>query len=219
MFLNGVLFNSEVWPELTATEITALESVDQNLLRSICQAHAKTPIEFIYLETGCVPLRYVISSRRLMYLHHIVHREDKELIKRVYDAQKTNPTKGDFADIVRNDLKLLGEDFSDELVKSMTKKELKTLIKDKMEEEVLDKMKEKQTIHKKVKDIKYEKLESQAYMRDGSMTNNMVRTLTALRSSMVRGVRANFVSSSVRTQCPLQCRDTACAHKFGQVKP
>ena len=78
-----------------------------------------------------------------------------------------------------------------------------------MEEEVLDKMKEKQTIHKKVKDIKYEKLESQAYMRDGSMTNNMVRTLTALRSSMVRGVRANFVSSSVRTQCPLQCRDTA----------
>ena len=41
------------------------------------------------------------------------------------------------------------------------------------------------------------------------MTNSMVETMVALRSSMVRGVRANFVSSSVRTQCPLQCRDTA----------
>ena len=36
-----------------------------------------------------------------------------------------------------------------------------------------------------------------------------MKTLVSMRSSMVRGVRGNFVSSSVRTQCPLQCRDTA----------
>ena len=49
----------------------------------------------------------------------------------------------------------------------------------------------------------------QPYMKDNKMTNNMVSTLVNMRSSMVRGVKGNFVSSSVRTQCPLQCRDTA----------
>merc|ERR1719319_202445 len=41
------------------------------------------------------------------------------------------------------------------------------------------------------------------------MTNSMVELLVAARSSMVRGTRQNFVSSSARTQCPLLCRDTA----------
>ena len=41
------------------------------------------------------------------------------------------------------------------------------------------------------------------------MTNAMVEVLVAARSSMMRGISQNFVSSSVRTQCPLLCRDTA----------
>ena len=49
----------------------------------------------------------------------------------------------------------------------------------------------------------------QHYMKDSKMTNSLVKTLVSMRSSMARGVRGNFVSSSERTQCPLQCRDTA----------
>ena len=70
-------------------------------------------------------------------------------------------------------------------------------------------MKEKQKQHTKTRNIEYTKFELQEYMKDKNMSNSMVTTLFALRSSMVRGVRGNFVSSSVRTQCPLQCRDTA----------
>ena len=104
MFVNGVLFNSEVWQEATATEVASLEKVDNKLLRSICKAHSKTPVEFLYLETGCIPLRFLMQSRRLMYLHHILRRDDKELIKRVYNAQKENITKGDFAEQVKRDM-------------------------------------------------------------------------------------------------------------------
>ena len=92
MFINGVLFNSEVWQAVTRTEVASLEKIDNKLLRTICQAHSKTPTEFLYLETGCIPIRFVMQSRRLMYLHHILSREDKELIKRVYSAQRNNPT-------------------------------------------------------------------------------------------------------------------------------
>ena len=90
MFVNGVLFNSEVWQAATATGIANLDKVDNNLLRAICNAHSKTPVEFIYLESGCIPLRFVMQSQQLMYLHHILGRDEKELIKRIYIAQKEN---------------------------------------------------------------------------------------------------------------------------------
>ena len=41
------------------------------------------------------------------------------------------------------------------------------------------------------------------------MTNPMVELLVAARSSMVKGIKQNFVSSSVRTKCPLLCRNPA----------
>ena len=197
MFLNGVLFNSEVWPELSATEITSLEIVDQQLLRTICQAHAKTPLEFLYLETGCAPLRYVISTRRIMYLHHILSRDEKELIKRVYNAQKTKPTKGDFAELVQVDLKLVG--MTEEGLQTISKKDLKVLVKENINAAVLQDMKEKQKLHSKTRKIEYKKLMMQHYMKDSKMTNSLVKTLVSMRSSMARGVRGNFVSSSERT--------------------
>ena len=199
MFLNGVLFNSEVWPELPATEIASLEAVDLQLIRTICQAHAKTPKEFLYLETGCAPLKYVISSRRLMYLHHIVNRENTELIKRIYNTQKTNTTKGDFVELVDKDLKLLGEGVTEESMKTISKQQLKKWIKESINDVILNEMKEKQKQHTKTRNIEYTKFELQEYMKDKNMSNSMVTTLFALRSSMVRGVRGNFVSSSVRT--------------------
>ena len=72
MFLNGVLFNSEVWQGLDATDLTMLQTVDHQMMRVICHnAHSKTPVEFLYLETAAQPLKYIISARRIMYLHNI----------------------------------------------------------------------------------------------------------------------------------------------------
>ena len=209
MFINGVLFNSEVWQAATKTEIADLEKIDNQLLRTICKAHAKTPVEFLYLETGCVPLRYVIASRRLKYLHHIINREDKELIKRVYNAQKTTPSKGDFAELIKTDIKLLGDDMDEETIQRMTKTEFKTLVKQMINKAAENDLKEQQKTHSKLNLLKYDQLKIQSYMVDRRMTNSMVELMVGMRSSMVRGVTQNFVSSSVRTQCPMKCRDTA----------
>ena len=105
MFLNGVLYNSEVWQGLDSTDLTMLQNVDHQLMRVICHnAHSKTPVEFLYLETAAQPLKNVISSRRIMYLHNILSRNSDELVKRVFDAQKNNPTQGDFICLVKSDL-------------------------------------------------------------------------------------------------------------------
>ena len=105
MLLNGILFNSEAWHSVSEMEIKMLESVDEHLLRSLVKGHAKTPLEFLYLETGALPIRFILSSRRLMYHQTILHRDDKELTKRIYAAQKDDSTTGNFVDLLENILK------------------------------------------------------------------------------------------------------------------
>ena len=65
MLLNGILYNSEAWHGLTNAQIEKLESVDEALLRGILKAHIKTPKEFLHLETGTIPLKWIIAQRRL----------------------------------------------------------------------------------------------------------------------------------------------------------
>lgn len=71
----------------------------------IMKAHCKTPKEFLYLETGCTPLRWILSQQRINYARLIIKRNDDDLVKRVLLAQKEVPTKGDFIQLLENDLK------------------------------------------------------------------------------------------------------------------
>ena len=62
MLINGILDNSEAWHNIREKEIKRLEEVDEHLLQTLVHGHAKTPIEFIYLETGSIPIRYIFGS-------------------------------------------------------------------------------------------------------------------------------------------------------------
>ena len=68
MLINGMLFNSEAWHGVTAANVATLEKIDQQLLRHILNAHKSTTTEFLYLETGAVPLNWILSQRRINYL-------------------------------------------------------------------------------------------------------------------------------------------------------
>ena len=77
----------------TNTKIQILELIDSALLKGILKAHSKTPTEFLHLETGTVPLRWVIAQKRFNYLRHILSRSHDELIKKVFLAQKEHPVE------------------------------------------------------------------------------------------------------------------------------
>ena len=96
-FINGVLTNLEVCYGLTDKEINDLEKADHMLLRRILAAHSKTAIEALYLELGCIPLRFLIISRRIMYFHHILlSRPKNSLIRQIFNAQEMYPVKNDW---------------------------------------------------------------------------------------------------------------------------
>ena len=153
-------------------------------------AHAKTPIEFLYLESGAIPVKFVLSSRRLNYLKEIHMRNDHELIKRVLTAQKKNPVKGDWIKLVQMDME--ESEIDEEYLNTLDKASAKYEIKDKVHKAAFRYLKNEQSQHSKVRDIVYTKYEIQSYLKSGTFSNKEAEIITALRSKTLRGIKTNF---------------------------
>ena len=206
MLLNGILFNVEAWHGITSKQIKSLEIIDESLLRSILKAHSKTPKEFLYLETGALPLRWVVAQRRVVFLKHIMERHDDELLKKVFIAQKRNPTQGDFALIVEKDLTDLKVTYEEAM--KLSKTQLKSIIKKNAKCAAFEELQTTLLTHTKVKQIKYTQLEIQSYLKSDVMSYEEIKTLTSFRSNCTRGIRTNFKKMFKSLDCPLLC-DTA----------
>ena len=205
MLVNGVLYNSEAWHSVNSQDILALEKVDEALLRFLLGSHAKVPLEFLYLESGAIPIRFVISSRRINFLHTIIRRDDEELTKRVLTAQLNNPCDGDFTEMVKKDFTTIGLSFDLSFVASSSKDAFCKLVKNKIREAALEYLKNLQKKHTKVKDVKYANLEIQPYLRSPLFSNPETKLLVALRSRTA-DFKANFSNlNGGQVECPLHC--------------
>ncbi len=188
-----MLYNSEVWHGITKQNIKDLELVDHYLLRSLLNAHSKVPIEYLYLETGTVPIQFLISSRRLMYLKTILMRSENELIRRVYMSQINNTVPGDWSQLMKEDMDMLSIDMNVEIISEMTISSYKSYIKQKVRDAAFRKLEEMKTKHSKIKDIHYTNiLRPQEYLTGKVLSNIECSVLFSLRSKTVRGVKNNF---------------------------
>ena len=54
-FVNGTLYNSEVWCSYSDKDMEVLNVLDRKILKLITGSHSKAPFEMLFLETGCLP--------------------------------------------------------------------------------------------------------------------------------------------------------------------
>ena len=204
-FINGILYNSEVWPQLTQKSINDLCKLDQQLLRAILGAHSKVPIEMLYLETATLQIPQIITSRRLMYLQTIVQRSDEELTKRVYTAMKTDPITGDWCELIQKDFDNINLHISEEHIRQMEKTEWKKLVNIKVRSTALEILQTMQQKHSKVKEIEYTQLSApQEYLDSNTFTNEECSLMFNLRCRTVEGFKDNFHGmSGDGTKCDL----------------
>ena len=184
-----------------------LEKVDEHLLRLLVKGHSKLPKEFLYLEAVAIPIRFIISSRRLLYLQTILKRPEEELIRRVYNAQKNDATPGDFFNLIKEDLNLIGEQMSEEQIQHAGRDAFKKEIKEKIKNAACKYLRNIQSEHSKIRDIQYNKLETQSYLTSPIFYDEEVELLHALRSRYTN-VKANFSSKFKNDmRCPLCLAD------------
>ena len=166
---------------------------DESLLRNILGGLlAKCPIEFLYLETGTIPIRYTLMSRRLNYLYTLLKRDKPELTRKIYDTQLLHPTPGDFCEIVKENMRNLNIHMELSEIENMSKYSFKKMVRDKIKIAAFNYLSELQNEHSKIKDIEYSQLKPQPYLFNPLFTNNEAYLLAALRSRSVRNVKCNM---------------------------
>ena len=87
MLINGILTNAEAWNYISVKQYKILEDIDHRAFSTIFECNRANRVLF-YLETAKVPIRYVVSKRRMMYHHHILSRNKDTLIRKIYEVQK-----------------------------------------------------------------------------------------------------------------------------------
>ena len=166
------------------------------------QGHSKTSLELLYLETGVIPIRYIIKARRLAYLRNILNKDKNELISRVYFAQKRKPLKDDWYLTVKNDLEELDIQLSENELIRMPKNKFKKFLRAKVSEAAFKYLQKLGSGHKKGRNIHYLKLEMQNYMTSHQLNNDEKVLLFKLRTEMTN-VKGNFSGMFTDVICDL----------------
>ena len=203
-----MLYNSEVWFGVTNKEIEKLEQVDEMILRSVLSLPRSTPRPFLYLELGCLPIRYILITRRLMFLHYILNEDEHSLLHQVFQAQLSSPLKGDWISDIMNDLntlKLIHLTFED--IHKMTKPQFKKIVNDAVNTEGLIYLTNLQLRMRKFSHIEYKSLEMQNYLYNENFSNIQAEFLCSVRGRML-DVKNNYRGTNQDITCPT-CSDPA----------
>ena len=176
--------------------------MDEILLRKIFSAHSKTPLETLYLESGNLPIRFILMSRRLNFLHYILNEDEDSLLRRFFTAQLESPVRGDWVRMITEDMKDLGIDMTMEEIAVTSKLRFKEFIKKKVEMKAFEYLLKLKDSHSKSKNIKHEKLHLQPYLR--SQTKNLSindkKFIFAARTRML-DLKGNFKTGKLDEKC------------------
>ena len=219
MLINGIMHNSETWHDIDDKDIIPWEKVDEALLRGLLSAQAKTPIEALYLETNSLPIRFILKIRRIMYLQNILRKDETEMIRKIYETQKINPSPGDFYKIVTKDMTDVGLMLSENEISRMSKDRFKNIVKTKVRSSAFQYLLGLKQTHSKMSGITYRKYQLQEYLISPMFNNENRNLLFRLRTRTVSGVRDDFKGVYPDTSCPLGCGDTDTLRNILTCKP
>ena len=127
-----------------------------------------------------------------MYLHHILHRPETEMIRKVYEVQKHVQTKNDWFGLVHKDMNNLNINLSDQKIMQLSKDRFKSLVTAAVEEAAIQYLNDKAVSHSKSSYLIKPSLLREKYLEDKRFKRSEVELLFALRTRTVREIKANF---------------------------
>ena len=159
------------------------------------------------METGKIPLEFVIKTRRITYLHHLLTRDTGEMLYRVFEAQVENPVKNDWIIQVEDDLTSFDIPKDFDFIRSFKRLKFKEYVKEKAKYAAFEALLKLKENHSKVQKLSYSTLKLQDYLFDRQITVNQARIVFKSRTRMNR-YYVNFKGkhNSMLTYCPV-CLD------------
>ena len=211
MLLSSILLNSESWYNLSDNDIQQLETVDNMLHRRILECPRSTKTSILHLELGTLPIRYLVKSRRLLFLQYLLKQEKESLMYKFFEAQSQWPQKGDWISMVKKDVNEIELNLTFDEISVMSDYSYNTKVKNAIRKTAFNWLiteKNKPSSNggtSKGSELSYTKLKLQDYFLPNSMTIKQCNLLFSLRAQMFP-VRCNYRHSYTDLSCPI-CQD------------
>ena len=146
-------------------------------------------------------------SRRILYYHTVMNRNDDELTKKVLLVQKDSMNDGDIYQLIHQDMEQL--ELSDNDITSRSMENLKQLINKKILSVAYNYLHKLATSHSKVRHEMYKNLDGMSYLFDKRFTSEQSKLLFRFRTRMA-DVRNNFRNNYTCTKVYSKSIGTLC---------
>ena len=114
------------------------------------------------------------------------------IIRKVYEAQKADPSPGDFCELVSDDCRAMGLNMCNSDIAKLTKQKFKDIVKAKVRNAALQFLNQLELNHSELDQLKYDKPEVQQYLTSPLFNNESRTLLLRLRTRTVNEIRADF---------------------------
>ena len=101
----------------------------------------------------------------MSYFQNIIQKDEEELVREIFEAQKEDPKDGDFVQIIGKDATSIDLNVDENEVKKIKKAEFKKVVRSKVQYAAFQYLNKKKQTHSKVKDLEYKQLETQTYLK------------------------------------------------------
>jgi hypothetical protein len=138
----------------------------------------------LYLELACLPIRFILMSRRILFLQTILQECEQSLMYRFFQAQLNKPTKGDWCHSAQKSLEDLDLKLSFSQVKLMKKEDLQGLIQHACAKSALEYLNRLKSKHSKVLHIPHTTWRMQSYLKPNQITISEAKFIFLVRCLM-----------------------------------
>ena len=132
VFVPRLIYNSEVWSNLTKKDLSCLENAQLQYLRYALEVPKSTPVAAMFLELGILPVQFEIEKRQLLFLKRILDKGKGDPVYQVYDNMTKYQYENNWAKCVvtlreRYDLPL-----NDQNIRNMSKFQWKKFVNERI---------------------------------------------------------------------------------------
>lgn len=135
-------------------------------------------------------------------LYYILNQPEDSILKKVFNEQTRSPSRNDWVNLIKNDMKVLKINLSYCDIKSTPKNSLKNFIKKKIREAAFAYLNILKKKHSKVEGINYDSLKIQAYFSANDCEKSIqdIQDLFKIRARMLE-VKTNMKGSHYEYNC------------------
>ena len=188
--INGILCSIEALYGLNNTHVEKLEKCDNDFFRRLFKSGACTPVESFYLATNTLPIRHIITGRRLMFLWSILNKSESDLVRKCLAAQQLNPVKNDLITTFEQDLEMCGITLTMTEISNMKKTTFRKIVDTHLREVARAYLLKLKNKHSKLNSLS-DSYKLEPYLSSVKLSTEEKQTLFKLRTRMV-DVKSNF---------------------------